>query len=134
VTLPELARQRWALNEPALLVNQRLNEVFRDLGLPPPRIAFESRSTALRLRTIASSRLIGFASAAAIRQVGRDAAVKVLPVPELSMRRPIGVIRRKEAYLSPIVQHMLDALRTLAAASLQCPHGTKRRPGLNSKT
>ena len=114
VTLGELANERWALSDQALLHQQRLNEAFRDHGLPKPQIAFESRATALRLQTIASSRLIGFVSNAIIRQAGRNAAVKVLDVSELSMRRPVGLIYRKPAHLPPIVQHTLNTLRAIA--------------------
>jgi DNA-binding transcriptional LysR family regulator len=114
VTLAELANERWALSESTMVAVQRVNETFRDSGLPLPQIALESRSSALRLRTVAASRLIGFGSAAAIEELGRHAAVKPLRVPELSRSRSIGVIRRKEAYLSPIAQRMLEALRKLA--------------------
>lgn len=114
VTLRELANERWAVSEATLLPQQRLHEAFRDLGLPPPKIAFESRSTALRLRTVASTRLLDFTSEAVIRQTRRHSAVKTLPVRELSMRRPVGVIRRNDAYLPPLVRRMLDTLRAVA--------------------
>jgi DNA-binding transcriptional LysR family regulator len=116
VTLAELANERWALSEPALLPQQMLNEAFRDRGLPPPKIAFESRSTVLRLRTVALSGLLGFASGAAIQQAAHDTAVTTLPVRELSMDRPVGTIRRKETYLPPILRRMLDILKTVAKA------------------
>jgi DNA-binding transcriptional LysR family regulator len=117
VTLADLANERWALSEPTLLPQQRLNEAFRDHGLPPPKIALESRSAALRLRTVVSSGLLDFTSEAIIRQVQRDYAVTTLAVPELSMHRPIGAIRRKETYLPPIVKRMLDTLRAVAKSS-----------------
>ena len=119
VTLAELANERWALSEPTLLPQQRLHEVFRDLRLPPPQIAFESRSAALRLRTVASSKLLDFTSEAFIRQVGRHSAVKALDVQELSMRRAVGAIHRNDAYLPPIVHRMLDILRTAAKRNEQ---------------
>jgi DNA-binding transcriptional LysR family regulator len=114
VTLADLADERWALSEPALLPQQRLNEAFRDHGLPPPQIAFESRSAALRLRTVAATRLIDFTSEAVIRQVQRVSRVRTLHVRELSMRRPVGVIYRKETYLPPLVRRMLENLRAIA--------------------
>src|SRR5262249_49432652 len=54
-TLAELAQERWLSTAPALLAHRRLHEVFRDHGFPPPSIAMEARSTALRLRTVAST-------------------------------------------------------------------------------
>lgn len=112
VTLAELANERWALSEPALRPQQLLNEAFRDHGLPLPKIAFESRSAALRLRTAAQSGLLGFTSESVIRQVAHDCAVTTLSV-DLSLRRRVGTIRRKEAYLPPILRRMLDILRTV---------------------
>jgi len=134
VTVADLANERWALSEPTLLPQQRLNEVFRDHGLPPPKIALESRSAALRLRTVVSSGLLDFTSEAVIRQVQRDFAVTTLQVPELSMRRPVGAIRRKETYLPPIVQRMLDTLRTFATSQQPKPGRSQGRQGANSQT
>jgi DNA-binding transcriptional LysR family regulator len=133
VTLADLANERWALSEPALLPQQRLNEAFRDHGLPPPKIAFESRSAALRLRTVVQSGLLDFTSEAVIQQVRHDFAVTTLHVRELSMDRPIGVIRRKETYLPPIVQRMLDTLRALAAGSTRRADVTKQRANSGPK-
>jgi DNA-binding transcriptional LysR family regulator len=134
VTVADLANERWALSEPTLLPQQRLNEVFRDHGLPPPKIALQSRSAALRLRTVVSSGLLDFTSEAVIRQVQRDFAVTTLQVPELSMDRPVGAIRRKETYLPPIVQRMLDTLRALATGKQPKPERSQSRQGANSRT
>jgi DNA-binding transcriptional LysR family regulator len=114
VTLADLAKARWALSEPALLPQQRLNEAFRDRRLPPPNIALESRSAALRLRTVASTKLLDFTSEAVIGQVNHHAAVTTLHVPELTMRRAVGTIRRTAGYMPPGVQWMLETLKTVA--------------------
>lgn len=126
VTMAELANERWALSESTLLPQQRLNEAFRDHGLPPPKIALESRLATLRLRTVVSSGLLDFTSETVIRQVRCDSAVTTLDVPELTMRRPVGVIRRKETYLPPIVQRMLDTLRTLATSERKKSAGSQK--------
>jgi DNA-binding transcriptional LysR family regulator len=117
VTVADLANERWALSEQALLPQKRLNEAFRDHGLPPPKIAFESRSAVLRLRTVVQSGLLDFTSEAVIRQMRHDFDIATLPVRELSIHRSIGAIRRKETYLPPILQRMLDTLRALAKSS-----------------
>jgi DNA-binding transcriptional LysR family regulator len=114
VTLSELANERWALSEPTLLPQQRLHEIFRDLQLPPPQIAFESRSASLRLRTVASSKLLDFTSEAVIREAAGHSAVRPLDVKELSMRRAVGAMHRNDSYLPPIVHRMLDILRSAA--------------------
>jgi DNA-binding transcriptional LysR family regulator len=50
VAITDLVEERWAISEPMLLPAHRLFEKFREAGLPPPRIAFQSRSPMLRLR------------------------------------------------------------------------------------
>ena len=134
VTVADLANERWALSEPALLPQQRLNETFRDHGFAPPKIAFESRSAVLRLRTVVQSGLLDFTSEAVIRQVRHDFPIATLQIRELSMDRPIGVIRRKETYLPPIVQRMLDTLRALAASQHPEARQSQGRRGANSQT
>src|SRR5262245_43094827 len=58
VTIAALSQERWASTDPALNLHRRLHEKFRDHGFVPPNIALESRSAALRLRTVASSDLL----------------------------------------------------------------------------
>ena len=99
VTLAELAKERWVLTDPALVPQRRLHEIFLGHGLSPPSIAMEARSTALRLRTAASSDLIDWTSRKFVEQSALSSAVEILPVKELTWRRPIGVTYRRENYL-----------------------------------
>ena len=81
-----------------------------------PRIAFESRSVALRLRTVASSKLLTFASRGAI-ELARSSGLRLAPldVRELTRSRQIGAIFRKEAYLPPVVGRFIEILKSQAA-------------------
>jgi DNA-binding transcriptional LysR family regulator len=112
VELRDLVGEHWAWADPSLGAQQKLRETFRDAGLSPPRVGFECRATALRLRSVARSDLIDFTSVAVIRQlVGVD--IKVLPIPELTWRRSVGVLRRKESYLPRAVQRLIVILRSV---------------------
>jgi DNA-binding transcriptional LysR family regulator len=113
VTLRDLVDERWACSEPGLLPQQRLREVFRDAGLPPPCIALECRSTALRLRSVVNSDLLDLTSESVVRQLA-GLAVKVLPVKELTWRRSIGVIRRDETYLPPAARRFIEIVKAVA--------------------
>jgi DNA-binding transcriptional LysR family regulator len=113
VDLRDLVEEHWAWADPSLGAQQKLRETFRDAGLPPPRVGLECRSTALRLRSVASSDLIDFTSAAVIRQL-MGADIKVLPIPELTWRRSVGVLRRKEMHLPVAIQRLLDILRSIS--------------------
>jgi DNA-binding transcriptional LysR family regulator len=114
VTLAELAQERWALNELTLPAQQRLLEKFRDGGFPPPRVAFQSRSAALRLRTVASSDLLTIVSRDCLEQATSASTVTTLPVHELAWLRSVGVIFRRETYLPPVGRRFIEIIKTMA--------------------
>jgi len=126
VELRDLVDEQWAWAEPALLSVQKLRETFRDAGLPEPRVGLECRSTVLRLRAVAKSDLLDFTSRSVIRQLATAADVRVLPVKELSWRRAVGILRRKEPYLPPVVRRFVDILRSVAKA---CAASSRRTSG-----
>jgi DNA-binding transcriptional LysR family regulator len=113
VELCDLVNEQWALSEPTLMSQQKLRETFRDAGLPSARAGLECRSTALRLRSVAKSDLLDFTSRSVVRQLA-DAQVTILPVRELAWRRSVGLLRRKETYLPPVVRRFADILRSIA--------------------
>jgi DNA-binding transcriptional LysR family regulator len=115
VELGDLVAEYWAWAEPSLGSQQKLRETFRDLGLPPPRAGLECRSTALRLRSVAKSDLLDFTSQAVIRQLP-SAEIKILPIKELTWRRSVGLLRRKETYLARSVQRLIEILRSISKA------------------
>jgi DNA-binding transcriptional LysR family regulator len=115
VPLVELSKERWALSGAVLATLQRLREVFRDSGLEPPRIAFESRSLSLRLQVTANSDLLLYTSRAhATRLV--TAPLHVLPVKELYWLRSVGVLHREEPYMSPAVRRFIDILKQITSS------------------
>lgn len=124
VTLAELAQERWALKELALPAQQRLLEKFRDSGFPPPRVAFQSRSAALRLRTVGSSDLLTIVSRDCIEQATSAATVITLPVNALARLRPVGVIFRRETYLPPVGRRFIEIIKAMAK-DMPVPRGAK---------
>jgi len=108
VPLSELSNERWALGEPGLPTNQILHEVFRNNGLDPPHAALQTRLLSLRLQAAARSDLLVYTSKAAALRFG---ALQVLPVQELRWQRSVGVLHRKEPYLSPAVRHFIEILK-----------------------
>ena len=125
VTLAELAQERWALNELTLPAQQRLLEKFRDSGFPPPRVAFQSRSAALRLRTVGSSDLLTIVSRDCIEQATSASTVITLPVNELAWLRPVGVIFRRETYLPPVGRRFIEIIKAMAK-DMAVPRKTRR--------
>jgi DNA-binding transcriptional LysR family regulator len=111
--LADLVPERWAWAEPSLGSQQKLHETFRDAGLPAPQVGIECRSTSLRLRSVVKSNLLDFTSLAVVRQLA-SADVNILPIHELTWRRSVGWLRRKESYVSAPLQRFIEILKSVS--------------------
>jgi DNA-binding transcriptional LysR family regulator len=114
VPLSELSNERWALGEPGLPTNQILHQILRDNGLEPPRVALQTRALPLRLEAAANSDLLVYTSRAMAERFG---ALQVLPVKELCWVRSVGVLHRKEPYLSPAVRRLIEVLTRVTSGA-----------------
>jgi DNA-binding transcriptional LysR family regulator len=116
VTIDDLDQERWAMNEPALESSIWLQGQFRERGLGPPKITFESRSAVLRLQTVASSKLLAFAPRSAIESAKSSGlSLTSLDVKELTRTRQIGIAFRREAYMPPILNQFIKILKEKSA-------------------
>ena len=108
------AGQGWVLSPINVLPWHWLSQAFQKSGEFPPRVAFETRSVRLRLQIVAMSRHLGFLAKRVIRQAASQFQLKELPVKDATWLRPIGIIHRKDAYLSPVAMHFIEALKAIA--------------------
>jgi DNA-binding transcriptional LysR family regulator len=111
IPMSALANERWVLTTPNIPTQQLLERAFLDRGMRPPERAIEVRSARLRLQLVAATDLLCFMSTKALRAVSRSLRVRELPVKDLKLRRSIGVIYRKDAYLSPSARRLIDILK-----------------------
>ena len=114
VGLADLARERWVvagLNAPS---PQRLRQAFLDAGLLPPAIAIESNSLLFRHRIVADTNLVGFAPKQSISETFPHARCVALDVSDLNYTRRVGVMYRKDAYLSPAARRFMEVLKQTA--------------------
>jgi DNA-binding transcriptional LysR family regulator len=114
VKLADLAQERWASTESVLPGPEWLRRAFENHGLPPPRVAVESRAVRIRFQSLATSSLVGFTSRSVFQQGAQAFRLLQLPVRELAWKRPVGVIYRKDAYLSPAARRLIETLRLMA--------------------
>lgn len=114
VTLADLAKERWAVAAFNAAAPQRFRQVFLDAGLPPPKIAMESNSLPLRNQLLASSDLLGFASKRVVREATARSRFVELRVRDLTYTRRVGVMYRKDAYLSPAARRFIEILKATA--------------------
>jgi len=114
VTIGDLAQERWVLSEPSLLAQQRLRQIFQECGFSPPQVALETRSVQLKLETVAASNLLDYTSRRVVAKLAQRYTVKILPIKALTWRRPVSLIYREGAYLSPAVRRFSESLRMTA--------------------
>jgi DNA-binding transcriptional LysR family regulator len=115
VTLSDLSAERWVLSEPTLLAQQRLHRAFLERGLPTPEVLVETRSTNLKRATVASSSLLDFSSKLALENGPHCDRLRILAVKELTWRRPVSLIYREAAYLSPATRSFIASVKDIAA-------------------
>jgi DNA-binding transcriptional LysR family regulator len=102
VSIRDLAGERWATsNSTSSPQWQALFQAFENNGLPPPSMALETNSAALRTVAIAYSDHIGLSSRQFLRQEAQRLPLVELPLREMSLVRRTFIIYRKGAYLSP---------------------------------
>jgi DNA-binding transcriptional LysR family regulator len=113
VTLADIAGERWALSGTDGLSRKSLDRIHANHGLPPPRVALEAPSLAVRLQVLASTRLLGFNSTAVLEQAARQYRLSELRIKELTWRRRVGITYRRDGYLSPLARRFMDLLKTV---------------------
>src|SRR5262249_7285630 len=127
VTIADLARYRWVLSPINILPWHWLCRAFLERGQPPPQVAFETRSIRLRLQIVAASSHLGFLAKQVIQQAAPRFRLKVLPVKDVTWRRPICVIYRKDAYLSPAARRFVEILKAKAKEIVEEDRSGKKR-------
>jgi DNA-binding transcriptional LysR family regulator len=109
--MEEVAAERWTLSTVNMLPGHPMSRVFQHHGLPLPRVAVEARPIRIRLQVVACSDLLTFAPKWIIAQASRRFRLKEIPVKELAMRRPVGVLYRQDAYLPPAARRLIEILK-----------------------
>ncbi len=114
LTLADLANERWVKSAASGFSWQQLRLAFEKSGLPPPQIAVESDSRAVRLNTMVAAGLLHFSSRPVVRQDARLFRIVELHVQEVSWIRRTDVSFRRDAYLSPATQRFIAILKAVA--------------------
>jgi DNA-binding transcriptional LysR family regulator len=114
VTLADLAQERWALTPAGNFPQRRLGQLFEKSELPPPSIAVETTNLASITHLVAASKLLGFTSKQTVQYAATHIPIAEVRVKDLSVTRRIGVIHRKDAYLSPAARRFIEILKTTA--------------------
>lgn len=93
---------------------RHLSQAFADSGLPPPTNAIETAFLPARYYLVGASDLLGFGPARLVRYTPERYRVAELRVKDLTYTRRVGVMYRKDAYLSPAAWRFSEILKTTA--------------------
>lgn len=111
VSLQELVQEEWVLPPKRILLRQQLEAAFRAQGLTPPRLRVETDSNRqAMLEFVRGSRWLSLSGEDTLAQ--RDYLRQVrIDAGSLDLRRRIGVLHRKGAYLPPVVGRLIEILQ-----------------------
>jgi DNA-binding transcriptional LysR family regulator len=115
VALAELVHERWASTAASgLLAWNSLRRAFEERGLPAPQFAVISDSGVLNRRIIASLDLLGIAPKMSVEPIAKSIGLKILNVTDARWLRPVGLMYRKDGYLSPLGRRFIEILKVMA--------------------
>ena len=117
--LAELAQERWILSSPTSAISRQWHGVFERYGIPSPQVAIETNSPVARLAGVAGTDLLGYTMASVARRIVSHDEVAVLNVKELSLTFSVGVVYRRNAYLSPLARRYIGHLKSAAEHMIQ---------------
>lgn len=102
VTLGDVAKETWLLPSRRLPVRQEFERRFSDAGLVPPVVRIESDYiTPAQFKMLRGTRILAICQEDALRGLKRI-GLETLNVGGLRLQRRIAVIRRANAYASPL--------------------------------
>lgn len=111
LTLADLVGQPWLLPEAHIVLRQQVEAAFHAAGLPPPMLRIEADfGSASLLHLLRGTSLLSVGGALMNRGT---MGLRPLPLPpeQLDLRRRVGAVWRKGAYLSPLAQRMIEILQ-----------------------
>lgn len=114
VTLDDLEGERWAstaFSAPALPL---LSLALQDRGRNALRYVVQTSSLTFRDQLVANTDLLGTSSKRLLREIKARHRVVELPIRGFNVRRSVGVLYRKDAYLSPAARQFIKILKTTA--------------------
>jgi DNA-binding transcriptional LysR family regulator len=127
----DLASSRWVLPARTVAMRQWLDNVFEAHGLPQPSVQIETNSITTLPKLIADTALLSFTSTRNLRPGRLGDQLARLQIDATTMRRPLGVVARKEGYLSPAAQRVVTLLRNQGRAFLD--EGPPTEPAFRPK-
>src|SRR5262245_1174373 len=133
VRLDDLTQEPWALPPPDSVLGAAHAHIFRTSGLDVLTATVLCTSGVARMCLVAAGRFLTIASETVLKFVGRDMAIKALPIDLPDTERWVGIIALKKRTLTPVAQRFIDCARELArplATGKAVSTRRRRAPGM----
>jgi DNA-binding transcriptional LysR family regulator len=115
LSIHDLVDQLWVMPSEEAEPRKQFMALVARLGVPPPRVAVETRYPAVIKALVARTRFLGWLPEPLFTAEAAAGVVKALPVNEMDMQRRFFVFRRRRSSMPPPVQKLLEALRNIEA-------------------
>ena len=102
----------WVLPGRDVLLRQRLDALFRVVGLEPPEAKIESNSISFIAAVLRNSDMLSFATSQVLHS--EMGGVAPLLMPGLTMTRSAGILYRSSAGITPAMRALIEAIKRLA--------------------
>jgi DNA-binding transcriptional LysR family regulator len=112
IKMQDLTAYEWVLAAPSVGTRQWLDQAFDSHGLPRANARIETNLVLLLPRLIAQTGLLSFISRRHLAPGHGSSPLREVSLRETTMRRWCKVFYRKDGYLPPAAQGLLDLLRT----------------------
>jgi DNA-binding transcriptional LysR family regulator len=114
LSLSDLLRFPWAMPPQATRAHQRFRSLFVSMDLAPPNAVVQTESMAFLLQMVRFSDALTFTVTTTLK-TPEATGVVMLDVPEVAAMRSAGIITRKDSWLSPAAEAIVDELVEICA-------------------
>jgi LysR family transcriptional regulator of gallate degradation len=114
VTMARLLDYPWAMPPLSTRTTRRLRALFIAADLAPPETTIETESMAFLIQTVLHSDAITLTVASTLG-MPEARGLKMITVARLASRREAGVVLRKDGFLSPAAEAIVDELKSICA-------------------
>jgi DNA-binding transcriptional LysR family regulator len=112
IELLELIDEPWVFPSPDTVAAPLVAEVFRGLGLKPPRATVASSSMAMNIHLVTAGTFLALLPASTVL-FSKNQLLKALPIALPDQRRPIIIFTLKDRELSPAAKLFVENVRAL---------------------
>jgi DNA-binding transcriptional LysR family regulator len=125
-TLKEVAGAEWVMTSVTRKAEEEFGPIFKQHGLPTPRVGIQVHSAFSVVVTLVSSDLLTLLPTQWARSPMLGDVLEAIPIKEAIAGPPIGIIRRAALPLTPAAEYFCDMMRREAGSKSAKAQGSTR--------